>query len=305
MNSTETRKFQQAFNRFERLLELQGYTTATQGSYCRGIRRFAFWYGKCPHARITKTDFEAYFSELLKTHSWATIKCDRNGIMRYWELVLECDWPWFDLLKPPIKKVLPDILTQAEISRILDHTTELRCRVFLFTVYTMGLRLDEALHLKPGDIDGKTLMVHIRDGKGHKDRLVNLPPNAYLLLREFWATHRDKHWIFPSRDPKRYPGPMDRGAAQKAMAAATKAANIHKTVSIHNLRHSYATHLLEMGLDLRSIQELLGHDSPATTAMYTQLTQTLRQNTASVIEFLMGKMPTPSVHDSSKKRKKP
>ena len=98
---------------------------------------------------------------------------------------------------------------------------------------------------------------------------------------------------------------MDRGAVQKAMAAATKAANIHKTVSIHNLRHSYATHLLEMGLDLRSIQELLGHDSPATTAMNTQLTQTLRQNTASVIEFLMGKMPTPSVHDSSKKRQQP
>jgi integrase/recombinase XerD len=305
MNSTESRKFKQAYARFQTLLQLQGYTEATQNSYCRGIRRFAAWLGQCPHPRITKTDFEAYFSALLKTHSWATIKCDRNGIMRYWELILKCEWPWFDLIKPPIKKVLPDILTQDEISRILQHTHEPRCRVFLFTVYTLGLRLDEALHLKPGDIDGQKLKVHIRNGKGHKDRLVNLPPNTYLLLREFWATHRDKNWIFPSRDPKRNTGPMDRGSAQKAMALATKAANIHKTVSIHSLRHSYATHLLEVGLDLRSIQALLGHESPTTTAMYTQLTQTVQQNAAAVIEFLMQKIPTPSVLNTQTQGAKP
>ncbi len=297
MNNTELRKFEQAYSQFERLLQLQGYSAATQDSYCRAIRRFAHWAGKCPHRRMHKELFENYFSELLQTHSWSTIKCDRNGLMRYWELVLECEWLWVDLVKPPICKILPDILTQTDISAILQEVLEPRFRVFLYTVYSLGLRLSEALHLQPGDIDGSTLRVHIRNGKGHKDRLVTLPQTTYKLLREFWRSHRNPVWIFPSRDAQRYPGPMDKGAAQQAMALAVAAANIHKKVSIHSLRHSYATHLLELGMDLRSIQELLGHDSPTTTAIYTQLTQTLHKNNDELIQFLMHKMPVPDLHN--------
>ncbi len=295
MNSTEIQKFKQAYTRFQRLLKLQGYSEATCESYCRGIRRLANWCNRCPHAGLTQKQFEAYFSELINTHSWATVKCDRNGIMRFWELVLKKEWPFPHLIKPPVKKILPDILTQAEITALLDHVREPRCRVFLYTVYSMGLRLDEALHLKPGDIDGELLRVHIRNGKGHKDRFVTLPENTYHLLRNFWRTHKNADWIFPSRDPNRYPGPMDRGAVQQAMALATQAAGIHKRVSIHNLRHSYATHLLEWGVDLRSIQELLGHDSPTTTALYTQLTQTLQNNSHVIIQHLMQQLPTPSL----------
>jgi site-specific recombinase XerD len=268
MNSTQNRQFQQVYTRFQRLLALQGYSQATCSSYGRGLRRLAEWCDACPHAGLTQRDFEAYFSQLMQTHSWATIKCDRNGIMRFWELVLKKEWPFPELIKPPIIKSLPDILTFEEINRLLQHILEPRFRVFLFTVYSMGLRLDEALHLQPGDIDGQRMRVHIRNGKGHKDRFVILPPPTYHLLREFWCTHKNKHWIFPNRHPAKNP-------------------NIHKKVSIHNLRHSYATHCLESGLDLRSIQELLGHDSPTTTALYTQLTQTLQKNNDTLIaQFL-------------------
>jgi site-specific recombinase XerD len=215
--------------------------------------------------------------------------------MRFWELVLKCEWPHLDLIKPPVTKVLPDILTQSEITAILNHVHEPRFRVFLFTVYSMGLRLDEALHLQPGDIDAQRMRVHIRNGKGHKDRFIILPEVTLKILRDFWVTHKNSNWIFPSRDPARYPGPMDRGSAQKAMADAVKAANIHKRISIHNLRHSYATHCLEFGMDLRSIQELLGHDSPTTTALYTQLTQTIQKNNDALIQLLMQGLHAPSL----------
>lgn len=304
MNNTELRKFEQAYAQFQRLLELRGYSEATQDSYSRSIRRFAHWSGKCPHQRMNKDLFEKYFSELLQTHSWSTIKCDRNGIMRYWELVLECKWPWPELVKPPVLKILPDILTQAEISAILNEVHEPRFRVFLFTTYSLGLRLSEALNLQLGDIDGKTLRVHIRNGKGHKDRLIILPKPTYLLLQQFWRTHRNAVWIFPSRDPERYPVPMDKGAAQQAMALAVTAANIHKKVSIHTLRHSYATHLLELGMDLRSIQELLGHDSPTTTAIYTRLTQTIHKNNDALVQCLLQNMPVPAIHTVTTDEKK-
>lgn len=303
MNSTETRKFKQAYTRFQQLLQLQGYSEATCESYGRGIRRLADWCSGCPHAGLTQRDFEAYFSQLIKSHSWATVKCDRNGTMRFWELVLKREWPYPELIKPPVIKSLPDILTPAEISELLTHVREVRFQVFLFTVYSMGLRLDEALHLQPGDIDGKRMRVHIRNGKGHKDRFVILPEVTLHLLRAFWATHKNTDWIFPSRDPARHPGPMDRGSAQLAMAQAKKAATILKRVSIHNLRHSYATHCLEFGMDLRSIQELLGHDNPTTTARYTQITQTIQKNNDAIVHLLMGQVMAPTIDTSARARK--
>jgi integrase/recombinase XerD len=140
MNNIELRKFEQAYAQFERLLKLRGYSEATQDSYLRSLRRFAHWASKCPHKRMSKDLFENYFSELLESHSWSTIKCDRNGLMRYWELVLECEWPWPDLVKPPVLKKLPDILTQADITAILNEVREPRFRVFIYTTYSLGLR---------------------------------------------------------------------------------------------------------------------------------------------------------------------
>jgi integrase/recombinase XerD len=162
-------------------------------------------------------------------------------------------------------------------------------------VYTLGIRLSEALFLQVGDIDGKTKRVHIREGKGCKDRFVILPDNTYRVLQQFWRTHRDKKWIFPSLQLNRHQTPMDRGSAQKAMKLAIQEANIHKRISIHNLRHSFATHCIEHGMDLRSLQELLGHESPVTTAIYAQLTETLHKNNNAIVNKFVNLIAMPVI----------
>jgi len=295
MNTNEKQLFDSHYARYQRLLVLRGYSKATIDNYTRGIRRLADWCGHCPDQRLKKADFEAYFSQLIQSHSWSTIKCDRNAIMHYWKLVLMLNWEFIDMIKPPTKKHLPDILVAEEINQTLGCVHSLHYQVYLYTVYTLGIRLSEGLYLEVGDIDGKTKRVHIREGKGCKDRFVILPDNTYQVLRQFWRTHRDKKWIFPSLQANHNAPPMDRGSAQKAMKLAIEEANIHKHVSIHNLRHSFATHCIEHGMDLRSLQELLGHESPDTTAIYTQLTETLHKNNNAIVNEFVNLIAMPII----------
>jgi len=294
MNKRQQDKFNSQYAKYQRLLVLQGYSEATIDNYCRSLRRLAKWCDRCPDKRLKKDDFEAYFSELIATHSWSTIKVDRNAITHYWTLVLELEWQWIDLVKPPIVRHLPDILTAQEIVTVLSHVHKRHYRVFLYTVYTLGLRLSETLHLKVSDIDGGTNRVHIREGKGCKDRFVILPNNTYKVLRQFWKTHQHKKWIFPSLQSD-HDCPMDKGSAQKAMKLALQSANIHKRVSIHNLRHSFGTHSLEAGMDLRSLQELLGHESPKTTALYTQMTDRIHKNNNDIVNGFVNEIGFPSM----------
>lgn len=187
---------------------------------------------------------------------------------------------------------LPDVLTRTEVEQLIGATRKLRYRVFLLTTYSMGLRLGEALSLQVKDIDRPNGQIHIRRGKGHKDRLVPLPNLTYHALRTLWRRHRHPQWLFPLAG-----GPMerirqatthmDRGGAQSAMKAVVAECGIRRKISIHSLRHSFATHLLEQGLSLRHIQALLGHSSPTTTARYTQLTQETAHQTAEAINTLV------------------
>ena len=123
---------------------------------------------------------EVYFADLVESHSWSTVKIDRNGLQFFWKYVLKIDWKWVDIVKPPIVKTIPDILTPAEIEQLIGATRKLRYRVFLLTTYSMGLRLGETLSLQVGDIDADRKQIHIRRGKGHKDRLV--PLHCLILL---------------------------------------------------------------------------------------------------------------------------
>ncbi|PVZ71708.1 integrase [Pelagibaculum spongiae] len=149
----------------------------------------------------------------------------------------------------------------------------------------MGLRLSEGLNLTIHDIDSKTMQLHIRDGKGGKDRLVPLPQRTLLALRSHWKTHRHNTLIFPGSG-KNNNVPMDRGGVQKALKKVLQDCKINKLISPHSLRHCFATHLLEQGLDLRSLQILLGHGSLNTTAKYTQLTPIKQNNAAAAINQL-------------------
>lgn len=293
MNKREAHKYDKLYSKFIQELRLQGYADVTVDSYARGIRRVANYFDCCPDSRLSKDDLKQYFADLLKTHSWSTIKLDRNALQHYWLRVLNLEWDWVLIVKPPKVKSLPDILSAAEINRVLACIQKPQYAVLCFVMYTMGLRISEALNLTVNDIDREHKRVHVRLGKGKKDRFVKMPDVTYHLLKEFWLIHRHKKFIFPSAQKGHENSPMDRGAAQRAVREATHDAGISKHITAHSLRHCYATHLIESGLNLRAVQDLMGHEDPRTTAIYTQLTHTVQQDASATINAIANKIDSP------------
>ena len=284
MDIHEQQRFDLLYEQHLTNLTLQGKRPATIDAYSRAIRRIAAYFDCCPDT-LTSEDLKRYFADLIASHSWSTVKLDRNGLQFFYFHVLNKSWQWLNIVKPPQVKHLPDILTPCEVAIVISLTRQLRYQVCFLTLYSMGLRLGEAISLQVGDIDAGLMQVHIRDAKGGKDRLVPLPQRTLLALRYYWRTHRHPRWLFPGKD-NQPDSLMDRGGLQKAMKQVILECNIHKAISLHSLRHSYATHLLEQGLDLRSVQTLLGHHSLNTTARYTRLTDITRKNTCEAINQL-------------------
>jgi len=183
MNKSETARFNNLYESHLRLLKLQGKSQKTIDAYSRAVRRISQHFDCCPD-QLTPDQLETYFSDLVESHSWSTVKIDRLGLQFFFKHVLKIDWQWIKIIKPPKVHTLPDILTPSEIENIIGATRKLRYRVFLLTTYSMGLRLEEALSLQTGDIDAERKKVHIRRGKGHKDRFVPLPDLTLKALRE-------------------------------------------------------------------------------------------------------------------------
>ena len=185
------------------------------------IHRLATYYD-CVPDQLSVEQLEIYFVALVDSHSWGTVRVDRNGLQFFWKHVLKQDWQWLEIIKPPKIQSLPDILTVGEVEQLIAAARKLRYRVFILTTYSMGLRLSETLSLQVGDVDAARDRVHIRRGKGHKDRFVPLPDLTYNALRALWARHRHPHLIFPNAvgSPERIRTAtthMDRGGIQKAM----------------------------------------------------------------------------------------
>ncbi len=189
MNEAEAKRFNTLYEHHQKTLMLQGKAQSTIDSYSRAVRRVSNHFDCCPD-KLTPDQLENYFADLVESHSWSTVKIDRLGLQHFWKFVLKKKWKWVDIVKPPRVKSIPDILTSAEVEQIIGATRKLRYRVFLLTTYSMGLRLGETLALQVGDIDAERKLVHIRRGKGHKDRLVPLPDLALAGLRELWKRHR-------------------------------------------------------------------------------------------------------------------
>lgn len=284
MNLHEQQRFDYLYQQHLTNLTLQGKRPATIDGYSRAIRRIVAYFDRCPDT-LSTADLKRYFADLITSHSWSTVKLDRNGLQFFYTHVLNKSWEWLSIVKPPQVNRLPDILTPDEVARLISQTQQLRYQVCFLTLYSMGLRLGEALSLQAGDVDAALMQVHIRDAKGGKDRLVPLPDRTLLALRYYWRTHRHPRLLFPGKE-NQPDACMDRGGVQKTMKLVLAQCNIHKTISPHSLRHSYATHLLEQGLDLRSVQTLLGHHSLNTTARYTRLTAITRKNTTEAINQL-------------------
>ncbi|MBC8445938.1 MAG: tyrosine-type recombinase/integrase [Chloroflexi bacterium] len=275
-------------------MQLRGLSEKTQNGYVRAVRQLAEHYDESPQ-NITDEELRQYFLHLtnVKHLSPSTIRVTLYGIKFLFQHTLRKEWPTLDLVRPRREKKLPVVLSVAEVRRILGIIRRPRYRVCLSTIYACGLRLREGVHLQVRDIDSDRMMVHVRHGKGAKDRYVPLPVPALEMLRRYWRTHRHPEWLFPAPTKSGVPlstatKPMSVSGVQRAFKAALQESGIQKDASVHTLRHSYATHLLEAGVNLRVIQAYLGHSSPQTTAIYTHLTRKAEDLAAKAIDRVMG-----------------
>ncbi len=274
-------------------LQLRGLSERTQEAYVRAVRQLSEHYHKSP-ALLTEEELRQYFLFIknVKHYSRPTMTVAICGIKFFYERTLQREWQTFNLLRPAPEKKLPVILSKEEVCQILSRIRLPRYKVCLKTIYCCGLRLQEGTNLQVADIDSARLMLHVRHGKGAKDRYVPLPKRTLKLLRQYCTTHRHPTLLFPAegrdhRDLAQATEPMSKSSVQDAFRAALKESGNNKRASVHTLRHSWATHLLEAGVNLRLIQEWLGHSSPATTSVYTHLTVKAEQLGTATINQLM------------------
>ena len=221
MKPSLSTKFNQNYTSHLKHLQLKGLQPKTVDAYARAIRRLGEYFAY-QLDDLSEQQLLDYFSGLLATHAWSTVKLDLYGLKFYYRHVLGKPWVHVDLINPPKTQRLPDIVTVEEAQQLFRQTRQLSYRVFYFTVYSLGLRLSEGLHLQVGDIDAGCRRVHIRDSKGNKDRFVPLPDATLQVLRRFWQVHRHPCLLFPNRrgglsQARLARTPLDRGGLQQAI----------------------------------------------------------------------------------------
>jgi site-specific recombinase XerD len=291
MITSDGRDFDRDYEQHLKHLKLKGLQPKTIEAYSRAIRRVGDHFDK-QIDQLSADQVTDYFTELVGSHSWSTVKLDLYGLKFYYEHVLRRPWVAPGLIKAPRTQRLPDIVTVDEAQRIFAATQVLSYRVFFFTLYSLGLRLGEGLRLQVGDIDAARNRVHVRDAKGNKDRFVPLPQATYQCLRQFWQVHRNPVLLFPNRlgglkGAATATTPLDRGGVQITLKKVVESCGLKKKITPHCLRHSYATHLIEAGVDLIEVQKYLGHHSILTTARYTHLTDQTKHHALTRIDDLM------------------
>ena len=274
-------------------LQLCGLSERTQEAYLRAVRQLADYY-HTPPDRLSEEQLRNYFLYLKneKRFAPASLKMAYYGIRYFYTHTAPRQWATLERLRVPKEKRLPDVLTVDEVRRLIAAVRTLHNQTYLWTVYSLGLRLQEGLNLQVGDVDGARMLVHVHRGKGAKDRYVPLPAPTLAMLRQYWATHRHPKLLFPAtgRDHKQAATaaePMAKDSVQGAMRRVVQQLGFQKRVSVHTLRHSYATHLLEAGVSLRLIQQYLGHSSLQTTMVYLHLTSAGQEQAREKIDALM------------------
>lgn len=221
MNTASSAHFDRHYQSHLKHLKLKGLQPKTIEAYSRAIRRIGDYFGhQIDH--LTEAQLTDYFSDLIASHSWSSVKLDLYGLKFYTTHVLKKPWAMPNLIKPPKSQRLPDIVTIEEARRLFAATRVVSYRVFYFTLYSLGLRLGEGLRLQIGDIDAVRQRVHIRDAKGNRDRFVPLPQTTHHVLRRFWSVHRNPVLLFPSRHgglkgAASATTPMDSGGVQTTL----------------------------------------------------------------------------------------
>jgi site-specific recombinase XerD len=264
-------------------MTVRNLSPATQRCYVHAVAKFSRYFGRSPE-RLGLEDVRAFQVHLVSTAiSWPALNQTVCALRFFYGVTLgHAEIPErIPYAREPRK--LPVVLSADEVVRFLEAVPGLKTRTALTTAYAAGLRASEAVGLRIDDIDSGRMVIRIRHGKGGKDRYVMLSAQLLGILRTYWRLARPRDWLFPGRDESR---PIDVQVLYAACRSACAAAGLGKRVTVHTLRHSFATHLLENGTDLRIIQVLLGHSNLSSTARYTQVSTGLIRRTASPLDRL-------------------
>jgi len=270
-------------------LRIRNYSPRTVDVYVSRVARYAEHYGRSP-ATLGPEDIRAYQVYLLeKGTSWGQFNQTVCALRFFYRVTLKRPWAIEHLPYGKKPKRLPVVLSQEEVLRFLSAVSSAVCRTALTTAYAAGLRVSEVAALRVEDIDSARMLIHVEQGKGDKARLVPLSEVLLAMLRVYWRRYRPDPWLFPGRGRPTHINPR---SLTRACSTARKAARLSKAVTPHTLRHSFATHLLEAGTDIRTLQALLGHAQISTTAIYTHVQRRLITATRSPLD-LIGAVPLP------------
>lgn len=250
-------------------LQLKGFSEKTQKTYISHVKAYSKYFGQSPDM-LGVNEIKQYLHYLITERklSKAYINITYSALKFFYTVTLGREWEMKQIPRVKKDKKLPTVLSKGEVQKIFDATTNLKHKAILMTVYGGGLRVSEVANLKPGDIDSANMQIHIRLGKGNKDRYTILAKVNLTILREYWKLYRPGIWLFPSVNPVDH---LCTRTMERVFEQSKQKAGIKKDVSIHTLRHSFATHMLESGVAINYIQLLLGHTSPKTTCIYIHL----------------------------------
>jgi integrase/recombinase XerD len=264
-------------------MTVRNLSPATQRSYLHAVSRFSRYFGHSPH-RLGLEDVREYQVHLVANGiSWPALNQTVCALRFFYGVTLGHNEIPERIPYARNPRGLPEVLGADEVVRFLEAVPSLRTRTALTTAYAAGLRASETVGLKVANIDSSRMVIRVEHGKGGKDRYVMLSAQLLKILRLYWRLSRPKDWLFPGREESR---PIDVQVLYAACRSAGKAAGLGKRVTVHTLRHSFATHLLENGTDIRIIQVLLGHNNLATTARYTQVSRKIIAQTPSPLDRL-------------------
>lgn len=265
-------------------MKVRNLAHRTQIAYVTQVARFAKYFDKSPEV-LGPVEIRTYLVYLIneKHVSWSLFIQTCCALKFLYRVTIPRDWHIEKIPFPRKVKKLPVVLSVGEVARFLDAIPNLKHRAILMTAYSAGLRTSEVVRLRVKDIDSERMVIRIEQSKGNKDRYVMLSPKLLALLRSYCEVVHPKEWLFPGKDPNR---PVNQTTVQKAAQMASLAAGLRKRATVRALRHSFATHLLETGANVRVIQMLLGHRSLQTTALYTHVSSSTVCATSSPLDLL-------------------
>ena len=259
--------------RFRETMEIRGLSPSTQYSYIKALRIFAKHINK-PVEAVSDDELRKYILLLHRSGKLGSRHVYIYGIKFFFKHVLERTVPVLNIPLPRRHQKLPAVLSRDEVNRVLNYPSRLMYRSILALCYSSGLRINEALSLRASHIDSKQMVIFIKNAKGKKDRIVSLSPRLLLLLRQYWKNERVKvnsDYLFPARRSCAKQPHMSKSSLHSLVSAMRRDLSLPEGFSLHSLRHSFATHMLENGVDLITIQHLLGHASLTTTSRYLRV----------------------------------